>query len=107
MFPLNHSLEGCSSATDFALMGALRVVMMHPLVEISLQLLDGFIKVLSECDLIKLLKNGFVEPFANAVGLWMLDLGLGVINIVDGQEQLIIMFIGSTAIFRAAICHDA
>ncbi len=35
-FSLDHSFEGCSSATHFSLMGALGIVMMEPLIEIGL-----------------------------------------------------------------------
>ena len=50
-------------------MGAFIVVVIDPLVQIDLQLLDGLIDLLAECDLIKLLQDGLVEPLANAVGL--------------------------------------
>ena len=107
MFALNHSIEGRSPATHFALMGALRVVVIKPLVKISLQLLDGFVEVFAERDLIKFLQYGLVEPLANAVGLWVFDLGLCVVNVVDGQEQLIVVLVGSAAEFRSPVGQDA
>ena len=44
-------------------MGAFIVVVIDPFIEIILQLLDGLV------DLVELLQDGFVEPFADAVGL--------------------------------------
>ena len=66
-------------------------------------LLDGLVDLLSECHLVELLQDGFVEPFADAVGLGRFDFGLGVVDVVDGQEQLVIVPIGAPAIFRSPI----
>ena len=76
-------------------MGAFIVVVIDPFVEIILQLLDGLVDLLSECHLVELLQDGFVEPFADAVGLRRFDFGLGVVDVVDGQEQLVIVPIGA------------
>ena len=94
---------GGSPFTDFALMGAFIVVVIDPFVEIVPRLLDGLVDLLSECHLVELLQDGFVEPFADAVGLGRLDFGLGVADVVDGQEQLVIVPIGAPAIFRSPI----
>jgi len=50
-------------------MGSFIVVVIDPLVQIDLQLLDGLIDLLAECDLIELLQDGLVETLADAVGL--------------------------------------
>ena len=34
-FSFDHGFEGCASATHFALMSVLRVVIMHPLIEVN------------------------------------------------------------------------
>ncbi len=47
-----------------------------------------------------------MEPFADTIGLGVLHLGSGMIDVIDGQEQLIIMLVGPSAIFSAAVCHD-
>ncbi len=62
-------------------MGALRVVVMEPFIEIGLQLLNGFVQVFAKRYLIELLQYGFTEPFANAVGLGRFHFGFGVVNI--------------------------
>ncbi len=68
-FAVHQGLQGCAAFADLALMGAFIVVVIDPLVQIDLQLLDGLIDLFAECDLIKLLQDGLVESFADAVGL--------------------------------------
>ncbi len=68
-FAVLQGLHGRSPFTDFALVGAFIVVVIDPLVQINLQLLDTFVDLLAECHLIELLQDGLVEPFADAVGL--------------------------------------
>ena len=68
-FAVYQGLHGRAVLTDFALMGAFIVVVIGPLVQIDLQLLNGFIDLLSECHLVELLQDGLVEAFADTVGL--------------------------------------
>ena len=80
-------------------MCALGVVMMEPCVQIGLKLVDALIQVLSERDLIEFLQDGFVEPLTDAVGL-------GVVNVIVGQEELIVMFVRLAAKLRAPVGQD-
>ncbi len=66
-FDVHQGLHGRSAFTDCSLVGAFIVVLIYPLVQIDLQLLDGLL--LAECDLIELLQDGLVESLADAVGL--------------------------------------
>ena len=59
----------------------------------------------SECHLVELPQDGFVEPFADAVGPGRFDFGLGVADVVDGQEQLVIVLIGAPALRRSGQTH--
>ena len=88
-------------------MGAFCVVVMQPLVQIALQLFNALIQVLAECDLIKFLQDGLVEPLAYAVCLWMFDLGFGVVNIIDRHKQLVIMLVRPATEFSASVSQDA
>ena len=74
-------------------MGAFGVVMVEPFIEIYLKLLDGLKQGLAERDLIKLLQDRFVETLADAIGLRRLHLGFGMLDVIDGQEKLVIVFI--------------
>jgi len=48
-----------------------------------------------------------VEALANAIGLWRVHTGLRVINVVHGQEQLIVVFFRATTVLRCSISKDA
>ncbi len=48
-----------------------------------------------------------MEPLANAIRLRVLHLCFCVVNIIDGEEELIVVFVSSATVFRPAICHDA
>jgi len=39
----------------------------------------------------ELLKNGFVEPFIDAVRLRMLGFCFGMVDVIEDQEQLVVM----------------
>ena len=48
-----------------------------------------------------------MKAFTNAIGLGRLHLGFCVVDVVDGQEQLIVVFVGSAAEHRAPVGQDA
>ena len=100
-------LPRCPAATHFALMGSLVIVVMDPLVQILLQDFDGFIELLAESDLIKLVEQRLVESIANTVCLRTLRLGLSVVDVTHGQIQLIVVMLGFTAVFSATVSEDA
>ena len=66
-----------------------------------------WIELAAERHLIKLLQDGFVETFADAVRLWMPRLGLGVLDVVQGQVELIVMGFRLAAILRTAVGQHA
>ena len=68
-FPVDHSFDGCSAATRFALKRALVVIVMQPFVEIGLQRVDAVKKFLAERDLIIILQDHIMEALAHTVGL--------------------------------------
>jgi len=87
-------------------MRALVVVVMQPCVQVGLQCIDAVIELFAERDLIKLLQHRLVEPLADAVGLGRLHLGLCVVDIVDRQEELEVVFVDAPTIFRSPVGHD-
>ncbi len=48
-----------------------------------------------------------VKPFADTIGLGMFHLGLGVVDIVDRHEELIVVLVRSAAEFRSTIGQNA
>ena len=79
------------------------VVLLHPNIEIGLQLVDGPINFLAERHAIELVEYGSMEALADSIGLWALGLGAGVIDVLDGEIELVVVMLGVTAILRAAI----
>jgi len=51
-----------ASATHFALMSSLGIVVTQPFIQIGLQSFDAFVKFLSEYNLLKFLQDRLVEP---------------------------------------------
>ena len=78
-------------------MGSFEVVFVHILIQINLQGFDVGIDLLAEEDPVKFVQDGLVDPFADTIGLWTLDLGLRMLDVVELQIQLISVFIGRTA----------
>jgi hypothetical protein len=48
-----------------------------------------------------------VKALADAVGLWVIGFRLGVLDVVQGQVQLVIMLFWPAAVFRPTISHNA
>jgi hypothetical protein len=59
------------------------VVIVHPIVEIVLKLLQVVVQFLAEGDRIKFFLNGSVKSFTDTIALVMADLCLAVINTLD------------------------
>jgi hypothetical protein len=84
-------LHRCSSAAHYALMGSFIIVVFQPVVQILLQLIKVAIELLAECDLVELVQDRLMEAFADAIDLRCLTLCLGMVNVVDCQEQVVIV----------------
>jgi hypothetical protein len=85
--------EGLHSLAE-AVLSALRslfVVVLYPQVQIGLKLLQCFVNLLSERDLIKLLKHGLVESLTDAVCLRASRFRFGVVDIFDCQIELVLV----------------
>lgn len=102
------SAKGCgATATHFALMGAIMVVAMNPLIEIDLKIFNRFIDSFAERDLVKLIEECFMEALTDTIGLRALRFGFGMIDVTHSQIQLIVMLLGLAAVFGAAIGEDS
>ena len=96
-------LHRCLSETPAALVRALLVIDREPRIEVKLQRLDGVVDLLAEGDAVELAQQRLVEPLTAPVSLRALHLGPGVIDILDGEVELILMPVVGAAIFGAAI----
>ena len=52
---------------------------------------------------VKLVEHGAVETLADAVRLRALGLGAAVVDVLDGQVELVLVALGTAAIFGTAI----
>lgn len=84
-------------------MRALVVVFLHPPFEIGLQLSQRPIDLLSKRDPIKFIEHGFVEALADPIGLGMPRLGPGVIDVLYGQIQFVLMAFGGATVLGPAV----
>lgn len=73
------------------LMGAHLIVVLDPSVQIRLQSLDGGVDLLAEGNPIELVEHGAVEALTDAVGLRALGLGAGMVDILNGQVELVLV----------------
>ena len=93
----SHAIEErfkrCSTAAHLALVRPLLVVAQDPAIEILLKLFERSVELLSEGDLIELLQDRLVEALADPVRLRMLHLRARVIDVVEGEEQLVGMLV--------------
>src|SRR5512134_3399781 len=86
---VKESLHWGFAETPAPLMRAVFVVPSDPSIEIGLQFLDRAIDLLAERHAVELIQHRPVEALANAIGLWALRLGPAVIDVLDGQVQLV------------------
>ena len=88
-------------------MWAYFVVLADPGIEIGLQLIDGTIHLLAECDTIEFVQHGLVEAPTDAVGLRALGPGARVIDVLDREIKLIFMPLWVAAEFASTIRQHA
>ena len=86
---------------------AVVVVISQPVVQIVLQLFNRVVDLAPERDLIKLLQNGFMKALADSISLRMSNFRLGVLNVIEGQVELLIMRFRPAAIFGATVGQHA
>ena len=79
------------------------IVVMQPVIQIKLQLLNCPVYLAPERHLVELLQDRFVKTFADAVGLWMIGFGPGMLDFIERKVELVIMSLWLTAILGAAI----
>ena len=61
------------------------IIMLQESIQGGLQSLQVPVNLFPEGDLVKLIDAGLMKTFADAIGLWMLGLGPGVINLVQAH----------------------
>ena len=60
-------------------------------VEVALQLVDRLVDLLAEGDPVELVQDGAMEALANAISLRALGLGAAVVDVLNGEIELVFM----------------
>ena len=84
-------------------MRAFGVVGLHPKVDVSLDLFERAIQLAPKRAGIELVLDGLVEPFANPVGLWTLDLRSGVLDALQIKVKRVLVRLAISAVLAAPI----
>ena len=71
------------------------VVLDQPGIEISLQLIDAAVDLLAERNPVKLVQDSAMEALTDSIGLRALGLGAAVIDVLDGEIELVFMALGA------------
>lgn len=95
------------AVTPAPLMLSFIVVLVEPRIKVRLQGGDRVVDLLAEDDAIELVEHGLVQPFDDPVGLRRLGLCSGVVDVLQGQIQLVFVMLGVAAVFGAAVCQHA
>jgi len=76
-------------------MGSPLVVVDEPDVEVGLQLVDRLVDLLAEGDPVEFVEDGAMEALANTIGLRAFGLGAAVVDVLDGQIELVLVALGA------------
>ena len=96
-------MHGRPALASLALVRPFGVITVHPCIQVSLQFFDPQVNLFAESNGVKFILDGFVEAFADAVGLGMLGLGLGMVDVVQGQKQLILVPVRPAAVLGSPV----
>src|SRR5437773_8051144 len=88
-----------------ALMRAPMIVIDEPGVEVSLQLVDRLIDLFAKGDPVELVEDGAMKALANAIGLRALGLGAAVVDVLNGEIELVFMALGAAKLGAAIGQH--
>ena len=82
--------------------GAVLVVFGDPSIKVGLQLVDRAVDLFAERHPVKLIQHGAMKALADAIGLRAFGLGAAVIDVLDGEIELVFVAL-SAAKLGAAI----
>ena len=65
------------------------------------------VQLLSEKQAVALVLHRLMESFTDAVGLRMISLGLGMVNVLNGQVELVGVVLRLATVLRPSVGQDA
>ena len=81
------------------------IVVDQPGVEVGLQLVDRVVDLLTEGNPVELVEDGAMEALANAIGLRALGLGAAVVDVLNGEIELVFVALGAAKLGAAIGQH--
>src|SRR5215469_17602511 len=72
------------------------IVFGDPSIKVGLQLVDRAVDLFTERHSIEFIQDGAMEAFTNSIRLGALGLGTAVINVLDGEIELILVALAAT-----------
>jgi hypothetical protein len=88
-------------------MRSLLVVLLDPLINVLLKLIDGRVDLLTECDLAELIQYCLLEALVDPIALGRFRLRLGMIDVLHGQIPLIFMILAVSAVPSTSVREDS
>ncbi len=88
-------------------MGAVLIILLQPPVHVGLALLQAGVEFSAKDHAIALIEHGSMKPFAYPIGLRILDLRPGVVDVLNYQISLILMSVRTATIRGPAIRQHA
>src|SRR5215468_6986101 len=86
-------------------MGPVLVVLGDPRIKVGLQLVNGAVDLFAERHPIELIQHGAMEALADSIRLWPLGFGTAVIDVLDGEVELVFMALGAAKLGAAVGQH--
>ncbi len=84
-------------------MRPLGVVPSDPLIQGILQLFNGLVDLLSKGDKEEFIPHGLVETFTDSIGLRTLCLGLGVVDVLNGQVKRVFVVLPFSTVLGSPV----
>ena len=89
-----------------ALMAPLQVVVLHEAIEVTLNLLGRGVRGGAAGDAEALVEQRAIHAFDEAVGARRPDLGGAMVDVLQGEQQLVGMLLGTATVFPAIVGED-
>ena len=104
---VQQSLAGRFVEAVFARVRSLFIVLLDPHIQVLVEFFQGGVHFFTEDHAVEFILHGAMKTFADTVGLRTTHLGLGMVNILDDQEQFVLVILRLADILGAAIGQHA
>src|SRR5687767_3443495 len=106
MLGIQKGLYRCLSEAVLSGMRPLLIVLLQPVIDVGLQILDRTIQPLTKGHAIELILHRAMKSFTDTVGLGRVSLGSGMIDILHRKVELVFVMFAVAAILGSTIGQD-